>query len=303
MSDSENNQTPDLSITICSWNTVDELKICLESLNACRSEWNFEVIVVENNSADFSAEMVAEHFPWVRLLRQYQNLGFCRGHNLAIKERKAPNVLLLNSDTIVHPGSIKLSMEALLADSKIGILGPKLLNPDGSLQYSCRRFPNPVAALFRNTYFGRLFPKNPFTKDYLMQEWDHSSPRDVDWVSGAALFIRKDALDVLQGFDESYYMFCEDVDLCWRAWHNDFRVQYFPSAVITHAIGSSTSKVPNRMIARFHKSMFMFYQRYQAPKLPVVRQFALAFAALALSSRAGIFLIKNRIDILKRKFS
>ena len=292
-----------LTITICSWNTIDELRICLDSLEKVRDEWPFEVIVVENNSADGSGQMVHQEFPWVILLQQFINLGFCKGHNLALKERSNPHALLLNSDTIVHPGALSASMNALLSNPKMGILGPKLLNPDNSLQFSCRRFPNPVAALFRNTFIGKIFPKNPFTKDYLMQDWDHSSAREVDWVSGAALFLKKEAIDVLGGFDESYYMFCEDVDLCWRAWHNGFTVEYHPNGVITHAIGSSTSKVPNRMIARFHKSMFMFYQRYQAPKTPVLRQLALGFAATALASRAGIFLIKNRIDILRRKFS
>jgi GT2 family glycosyltransferase len=180
----------DLSITICSWNTVDDLRACLASLTEVREEANFEVIVVDNNSEDGSAVMVANEFEWVRIEAMSKNLGFVGGQNYAAQHRKGRHVFPLNSDTIVHHGAIKALVEYLEGHPEVGIVAPKLLNPDGSLQFSCRRFPNPLAALFRNTLLGKLFPKNRFTKDYLMQDWNHIGPREVDWVSGAALLVR-----------------------------------------------------------------------------------------------------------------
>lgn len=300
-----NHPTPlDISITICSWNTREDLRACLHSLELARGEAEYEVIVVDNNSNDNSADMVAEEFPWVRLERLYQNLGFAGGHNHAIQLRKAPHAFPLNSDTIVHPGAIRKVLDFAAAHPDYGIVGPKLLNPDGSLQFSCRRFPNPVAALFRNTPLGKLFPNNRFTRDYLMQDWDHTKPKEVDWVSGAAFLVRKEVIDKVGLFDEEYFMFCEDVDWCWRTWKAGFKVVYYPEAVITHAIGRSTDKAPNRMIGRFHKSMFRFYRKNMLPQIFILwRPFALLAAGVAIALRASIFITKNKVDNLRRRLS
>lgn len=287
----------ELSVTICSWNTQNDLRDCLASLERIRGEAEFEVIVIDNNSEDGSAEMVAETFPWVRLYPQGRNLGFTGGHNFALKKRSAYHAFLLNSDTIVHPGAFRKLLDFAEANPQAGMIGPKLINPDGSLQYSCRRWPNPVAALFRNTLLGRLWPNNPFTREYLMTDWPHELSRSVDWVSGAAFLVRGEVIDKIGLMDEDYFMFCEDVDWCWRARKAGFDILYFPQSVITHAIGRSTDKAPNRMIGRFHRSMFRFYQRNLVRELnPIVRPLALAFAASALSARAGIFIAKNRLD-------
>lgn len=269
-----------------------------------RDEANFEVIVVDNASSDGSAQMVTDEFPEFRLFAQTENLGFTGGHNLAIAEKKGEHALPLNSDTIVHPGAIRDLLAYLDSHPEVGILGPKLLNPDGSLQFSCRRFPNPTAALFRNTPLGRLFPNNRFTREYLMQDWNHDEPREVDWVSGAAMLVRGDVIRKIGAFDPGYFMYCEDVDWCWRTWEAGYKVVYLPSAVITHAIGRSTDKAANKMIVRFHKSMLRFYRLHQLPRAFVLlRPGAYVLAALALSLRASIFLVKNGFDALRRKVS
>lgn len=292
----------DLSITICSWNTQDDLRACLASLEAARDEADFEVIVVDNNSEDGSPDMVEREFPGVRLLRQSRNLGFTGGHNLALQEKKGRHAALLNSDTVVHKGALAVLSHHLQAKPEWGIIAPKLLNPDGSLQYSCRTFPNPVAAAFRNTLLGRLFPQNKATSDYLMKDWDHASIREVDWVSGAALFIRGETLDKIGGLDPSFFMYCEDVDLCKRAWNAGWKVVYIPDAVITHAIGRSTDKAPNRMIGRFHRSMFRYFLKHNVAESPVLaRPFMVAFAAAALSARAGAFILNNQLIKLRHR--
>jgi len=292
----------DVTISICSWNTVDDLRVCLTSLAAIREEANFEVFVVDNNSEDGSAEMVEAEFPWVRLERSATNRGFTGGHNHAAELRRGEHLFPLNSDAVVRPGAVRELLNYLAANPEVGIVGPRLLNPDGSLQFSCRRFPNPVAALFRNTPLGKLFPKNRFTRDYLMQEWNHDGPREVDWVSGAAFIIRGELIRRIGLFDPEYFMFCEDVDLCWRAWKAGSKVHYFPSPTVVHAIGHSTDKAPNRMIGRFHRSMFRFFAKNRVPELPILaRPFALAFAATALLVRASVFVAGNKMDILRRR--
>lgn len=292
----------ELSVTICSWNTREDLRACLSSLESIRDEASFEVVVVDNASHDGSGDMVAEAFPWVRLLRQKRNLGFTGGHNLAIAERRGRHGMLLNSDTIVHPGALRTLLEYFGANPQVGVAGAKLLNPDGSLQYSCRKFPNPVAALFRNTFLGKLFPKNRYTRDYLMQDWPHDEPRDVDWVSGAALIARGEVWDEVGLLDDSLFMYCEDVDICKRAWAAGWRVSYVPQAVITHAIGRSTDQIVNRSIVRFHRSMFRYYMKHDVRQAtPLGRPWMAAFAALALSVRAGLFLAKNQFDALRRR--
>jgi len=292
----------DVSITICSWNTVDDLRACLASLQEVAGEANFEVIVVDNASFDGSPDMVANEFPEVRLLAQPTNLGFTGGHNLAVRQRRGKDAFLLNSDTVVHPGAIRTMLQYRQSHREVGVLGPKLLNPDGSLQLSCRRFPNPFAALFRNTIFGRMFPNNRFTRDYLMADWPHDQVRSVDWVSGAAMWVTKETIDRIGLFDEAFFMYCEDVDLCWRAHGAGFDVVYVPLGSITHAIGRSTDRVANKMIVQFHRSMFRFYGKNMVPKaFALTRPFLLTFAALGLSLRASLFLIKNGIDELRRR--
>jgi GT2 family glycosyltransferase len=269
-----------------------------------RSETSFEVIVIDNASKDESPDMVETEFPWVRLYRMKENLGFTRGHNFALKERKAPHAFLLNSDTIVHPGTLNTILQYHATHSEAGIIGPKLLNSDGSLQYSCRHFPNPTAALFRNTPLGKLFPNNRFTRDYLMTDWPHNQEREVDWVSGAAFFASSELIEHVGVFDEGFGMYCEDVDWCYRAWQNGFKVVYLPTGVVTHAIGKSTDQVANRMIIRFHRSMLRFYRKNMLKKtwLPL-RPFTYLVAGAALTLRALIPITKNlRDEAIRRVF-
>lgn len=293
----------DLSVTICSWNTADDLCRCLQALEVERNSCSFEVIVVDNNSEDGSPDRVEQDFPWVRLLRQSRNLGFTGGHNLALEARRGRHAFLLNSDAFVHPGCLRTLLDHAASHPELGILGPKLLNEDGSLQFSCRRFPNPLAALFRSTPLGKLFPNNPFTRDYLMLDFDHSRATEVDWVSGAAMFATEAFLERVGFLDPNYFMYCEDTDWCFQAWQAGFRVGYVPDAVVTHAIGRSTDKAPNRMVIRFHRSMFYFYRKNMVSRMPpVARPFALAYAGLGLTARAGLFIAKNLVDRTRRRF-
>lgn len=248
-----------------SWNARDDLRACLNSLKTASADPSLiETVVVDNASADSSADMVAAEFPEVRLVRLSDNTGFGGGNNEALKELDAPYAFLLNSDATCAPGALDELLAFADSTPDVGIIGPKVLNPDGSIQYSCRRFPTFAAGLFRNVYLGRLFPNNKPAADYLMQEFDHASVRDVDWVSGCALLIRRDCLEEIGLLDnKTFFMYCEDMDWCLRTHNAKWRVVYFPEARITHAIGRSSDRAADRMIIEHHKSMWRFYKKHR----------------------------------------
>ncbi len=260
----------DLSVVVLNWNAGEDLRRCLQSLTPLPSEIEMEVMVVDNASSDLSRAMVAKEFPSVRLMVNKTNLGFCAGNNAALPYVNGRWVLFLNPDTIVHSDAPAVMVQYGDARPDVGIIGPKLINPDDSLQYSCRHFPDLAAGFFRKTPLGRLFPKNRYAANYIMSDWDHCSAREVDWLSGAALMVRRCLLDEIGAFDEDYYMFCEDVDLCYRVWKSGWKVVYLPEAVITHRIGRSTDQVPVRSTYLFHRSMYLFYRKHYRSKTPIV---------------------------------
>lgn len=294
--------TLDLSIIVLNWNTAEETLACLESIYSQERRHEIEVIVADNASSDCSRTVVPARFPRAKLVVHSTNLGFCAGNNRAIPATSGRYVLFLNSDTVVTEGALDRLIDFADANPDIGIVGPKLLNLDGSLQYSCRSFPNLGAGFFRNTPLGRLLPKNRYTSDYLMSDWDHASVRDVDWVSGAALLIRRKALDTLKGFDEDFYMYCEDVDLCYRAHQEGWRVVYYPDSVIYHIIGRASNKVPTRMTYMFHRSMYRFYRKHYAKTTPIyVRPIILPGLALRASGQLVKYRWRNILRSLRNR--
>lgn len=290
----------DLSVIVLNWNTRVETRACLQSILGQSYHHEVEVIVADNASSDRSRQMLAEEFPDVRVVAHSTNLGFCAGNNRAIPATTGRYVLFLNSDTVVTDGAFDAMIDFADENPDIGIVGPKLLNQDGSLQYSCRRYPNLGAGFFRNTPLGWLFPKNHFTQDYLMSDWDHATVRDVDWVSGAALMIRRDMLEKTGGFDEGFFMYCEDVDLCYRVHELGMRVVYFPHVSIFHIIGRSTNQVPTRMTYMFHRSMYRFYKKHYAVKTSVfIRPLIIPGLILRASGQIVKYRIRNIMNRLK----
>jgi hypothetical protein len=161
---------------------------------------------------------------------------------------------------------------------------------------SCRRFPSLGAGLFRNTPLGRLFPKNRFTRDYLMADFSHDEVREVDWLSGCALMARREMVEQVGLLDEAFFMYCEDVDWAYRAREAGWRNLYVPSASLIHEIGRSTDKAVNRMIIQFHLSMYRFFRKhYSATANPAVRLLVVG----GLTARAGLMLARNQSLRLK----
>lgn len=262
----------DIAVIVVNWNAREDLRACLHSLSVdAYSPVSHSVWVVDNASTDGSAAIVQSEFPNVHLIVNDENLGFSKANNQAIARSENRYVFLLNSDAAIHPGALEALAAYADDNPKVGIVGPKVLNPDGSLQLSCRRFPSLGAGIFRNTYLGRLFPNNKPAQDYLMADFDHAHTRAVDWVSGCAMLIRRDMIAQVGILDERFYMYCEDVDLCERAWQFDWEVVYLPDAVVTHTIGRSSDKDAENMIWEFHRSWYEFDKKRHPDAGPVRR--------------------------------
>lgn len=260
----------DLSVVILNWNARDYL---LESLRSIASQpWHaaIEVVVVDNDSRlDNSVQATREAFPQVLVIANEANVGFAAGNNIGLQQARGRHVLFLNPDTIVHPSALDTLVDWMDAHPRVGACGPKLLNEDGSLQPSCRAFPSVGAGFFRNTPLGQLWPNNPWTRAYLMAGFTHDRKQAVDWLSGSALMMRRQAIDDLirrDGFlwDESFFMYCEDVDVCFRLKQAGWRRIYVPSATITHRVGASSDWAQGASIRRFHLSMLRFTLKHYA---------------------------------------
>jgi len=224
----------DLSIVILNYKTKGLVKQCIRNVMVSTANLDYEIIVVDNNSEDGIEEMLSENFPEIKFIQTGNNLGFAAGNNAGIKHTKGRYVMTLNPDVTVLNGSIKKMHEFMEANSNVGIVGPKLINPDGSFQISCRTFQTPKYILYRRTPLGMLpFAKRQLDK-HLMLDFDHLSNKEVDWFLGACMLIRKEVLEKVGLFDERFFMYLEDMDLCRRVWMNNYKVYYLSGAEMVH---------------------------------------------------------------------
>jgi N-acetylglucosaminyl-diphospho-decaprenol L-rhamnosyltransferase len=248
-------ESPRISAVTVSYNSARDLPDCVRSL---RAEALAEIIVVDNASTDGSVAAARAADPAVVVVETGANLGFGTGVNRGADRTTADYLLILNPDTVVEPGTVKALVEALERDPGLGAVGPRIENLDGSLYPSVRRFPDLAVAL-GHAFVGLVWPANPFTRRYRMLDWDHDTPAaDVDWVSGACMLVRRAAFDAVSGFDEGYFMYVEDVDLCWRLGRAGWRIGYEPGGRVVHALGGSSWRKPYRMIVEHHRSLLRF---------------------------------------------
>lgn len=290
------------SVCIATWNSRADIGLCLESLREAGGGRSFEVIVVDNRSRDGTPQFIRREFPWVRLDLPPYNLGFAGANNRALTAARGREVFLLNPDTVVHPGALDRLVEFLDARPRCGMVGPQLRYPDGSLQWSCRRFPNFGAGLFRNTPLGKLFPGNRFTTAYLMDDWDHSSPRRVDWLSGACCLVRREVLDSVGLLDDRFFLYCEDVDWCYRMRQAGWERWYVPTAVVTHRVGGSSDQRMVGALVQFHSSMIHFYRKhYGTGTLALVRPVAVTAILLRGAVTIGSLLVRRGGEHLRAR--
>lgn len=278
----------DVSFVIVSYNGRDFLRRCLTSIYEHTTGIDFEVIAVDNASRDGTPEMVASEFPQARLARRATNAGFATAVNQGIATAAGDALFLLNPDTELTGNVLPPLLAYLREHGDIGILAPKLLDADGSLQLSCRAFPGFGTALFnRYSLLTRLFPRNPLSSSYLMTNFDHSAIADVDWASAACWLLPRSAYETIGPLDEEYFWSIEDVDYCQRAHRAGLRVVYYPEVTVRHDIGRSSATLPNRTIIARHRGMWRYYRRYLHPRAPVIGYGVDALVALGIVLRAS----------------
>jgi N-acetylglucosaminyl-diphospho-decaprenol L-rhamnosyltransferase len=235
-----------LSVIIVSYNTSRLLRQCLESLgnNACSHE--LEIFVVDNDSADDSVEMVRVHFPQVKLIANKKNMGFAAANNQAYKEFTGKYLILLNPDARVQPGAIDRAVAFMEENPEVGICGGRLLNANGQLEPSARRFPNSLFKFLIISGLSDKFSSSKFFSKADYKYFDHRSAIEVEWVPGTFSLIRRDMLEEIGFFDERFYLYYEETDLCLRARRAGWKVFFCPEAEVIH-IGGASSKTRKDM--------------------------------------------------------
>ena len=305
----------DLSIIIVNWNTRDLLACSLQSVYETAGGLEFEVFVVDNASTDGGAQMVRERFPQVHLIENRENVGFARANNQAIRQsqgcpacpeqgrrepsRRSRYVVLLNSDTEVYPGALETMVQFMERHPQAGGCGPRLLNADGTLQPSCHPMLTPEREFWRLMFFDRLWRR----AIYVQERWDWEAPRPVEVIKGACFLLRRAALDQVGLLDEGYFMYTEEMDLCYRLLQARWQLWWVPQAVVKHYGEASSRQVAEAMYVQLYRSKVQFYRKFGGPRradrfkrlIRLAYEPRLAVAALgaffspALAARAGTY--------------
>jgi N-acetylglucosaminyl-diphospho-decaprenol L-rhamnosyltransferase len=270
---------PKLSVVIVSWNTRELLQRCLASVYADlkgRDAAEYEVWVVDNASGDRTAEMVRRAFPQANLLANLENTGFARANNQAMAECRGQYILLLNPDTIVQLGCINDLVAFLDRNANAGAVGARLLNPDGSLQPSCSPIPRLGSEALRMLHLDDMFRTS-----YRMAEWSVQSPRRVDVVQGACMLLRAGALEQVGLLDEAYFIYSEEVDLCYRLSQAGWSIYWVPTAAVVHYGGQSTQQVAEAMFLRLYEAKILFFRKHYGEYTARAYKLILLMASLA----------------------
>jgi GT2 family glycosyltransferase len=281
----------ELSTVIVNYRSREPLLQCLAALEADAGGLAHETVVVDNDPADGTLATLAREFPQVRGISNADNVGFARAVNQGIAATTGEFVMAMNPDCVLERGALAALLGYLRAHPRTGVVGPKILDSDGTLQFSARSFPDHLTFLFnRYSLLTRLFPDNPYSRRYLLTDWDHASVREVDWLSGACMVVRRAAIDRVGALDEAFFMFNEDVDWCRRMKNAGWAVCYVPEARVVHHIGASRRKVAPKVIVERHRGMIHYFHKHH-PTNPVVTFFADTLILL----RAGLMLTANAL--------
>lgn len=268
-------ETLDVSISIVNWNTRDLLAQCLVSITgdpalmidghrdlpADPYPLDIEIWVVDNASADGSPTMVRERFPRVHLVENDRNIGFAAANNQAIRRSQGRYILLLNSDAEMQPGALSALVAFMDAQPRAGAAGARLLNADGTLQPSCHPMLTPGREFWRLLFLERLWPR----ATYPMHRWDLETSRPVEVIKGACLLLRREALDQVGLLDEDYFMYTEEVDLCYRLAQAGWQLWWVPRAEVIHHQAQSSRQAAERMYLQLYRSKVQFYRKFGGP--------------------------------------
>jgi GT2 family glycosyltransferase len=275
------------AVGVVSYNTRELLRACLDSV---LRESPSEVVVVDNSSSDGSGEMVKTDFPFADLIQNGANLGYGAAANQAVAHCSADYVLLLNSDTILRPGSLREMSSYLRQNPRVALVGPRIVNLDGTLQRSCFPYPTPFDVLLDLSNLSLLIRHIPVLQEVYLRTWSHDCARPVPWVLGAALAIRREAFEAVGGCDESFFLYYEEVDLCYRLARSGWEVHYAPVGDIIHVGGASARQRRADMSVQFFASLVQFYHRHYSRWSLVELVVLLECAALARLLRDAVSL-------------
>ena len=280
---------PILSVLIVTYHSALSILHCLNSVTRHLATIPHDIHVVDNASQDETVSLVKTHSPRVALIPNECNRGFATAINQGLKQSRGRYVLWLNPDAELLDGRIAHLIRYLEENPRIGILGPRLIDPDGKRQLSCRSFPSYQTAFFnRYSLLSRLFPKNRYTRRYLHSDWNGETVREVDWVSGACLLHRREVSKQLGGLDERFFMYCEDVDFCLRANQVGWLTRYHPAARVLHHVGGSSRQIRRRMVFERHHSMWRYYcKHFQRKPLKDL------IVGAALWARCGLIMLRK----------
>lgn len=268
----------DLTVIIVSWNTSGLLLQCLDSFYKTGSRFSFEVIVVDNGSSDDSVPMIEEHFPQVILIKNEKNCGFARANNQGMVIGKGRYFLLLNSDTIIRPGSIDALIQLADLYPRLGVVGPKLLNMDGSLQKSWASFPSFLSELIGQNF--RI--RRPVT--------DVSNTYEVDWIMGACMLVRSETIQDVGKMDEDYFFYSEETDWCFRIKKKNWKIWYLGNAEIYHLGGGSTKRGSITQLVRLYRGKLLYFEKNHGSLVATFLRFGLALGnALGIIRRVIFF--------------
>jgi GT2 family glycosyltransferase len=265
----------DLSISIVNTDNRDLLAQCLASIYQTVQRASYEILVVDNCSTDGSAEMIRARFPAVQVIENEARLGYSASHNCALRRCQGRYLLVFNEDMRVLPGALDAMVVFMDAHPDAGMLGCRLLNPDGSLQPSCRAFPHLRIMLCRSLYLDKLFPRSRwFGADYLSQ-WSHDTVREVDVIKGCCMLVRREVVDQIGLLDERFFIYYEETDWCYRAVQQGWKVSFTPDAEVIHYGEQTTSRQSPRMTLIQRQSLLKYFRKHHGS--------AAAFCARLLS--------------------
>lgn len=296
--------TVDLSVVIVNYNGGRLVLDCLDSLRAHPPRASFEIVVIDNASIDDSASRIAERFPEVRLIRLERNRGLTGGFNHGVTQSVGRYILSLDNDTVVLPDSLQPMVDLLERDPGCGACGSALVYPDGTPQQTARRFPHPLNGLFgRRSLLTKLFPGNPVSRRYLMTEdGPRDRPFEVDWLSTACMTVRREVIDKVGAYDESFFVYWSDTDWCRRIKGAGWSIVSIPDARVIHNENIKARHRQGRRIRSvldFHRGAYRYFRKHdiRSPFSPL----NLA-AILGLSLRAALLLAADELRLAARRF-
>lgn len=299
----------DLAIVIVNYNTRDVLRNCLHSVHASRGSLSFRTIVVDNHSTDGSADMVRTEYPWAQVIVCDHNGGYAYANNIGLRAASfgigaAPEslpryALLLNPDTVLDPDVLNTMLAFMDADPTVGVVGPKLVREDGSLDKACRRsFPTPLVSLYRFSGLSKLFPKSRRFGQYNVTYLDCNTEAEVDAVVGAFMLMRREALEQAGLLDEAFFMYGEDLDLCYRIKERGWRIIYHPQVTVLHLKGAASRKASTRSIIAFYDAMGIFHNKHYRQRTFFMVNWVIDLAIIVLRT---IALLRDRLRPAGRK--